>query len=107
MGTRRTQSVAYFSAAADLLCNNKVYHAYFMRVNVAVIKCLKDSRTGILIQRSLQIPHMDVCLRVCVYGRLWGKGLTLSCPEKEVELTHVRGQNRGRLFMRTSCNGGQ
>lgn len=80
MGTRRTQSVAYFSAAADadLLCNNKVYHAYFMRVNVAVIKCLKDSRTGILIHRSLQIPHMDV------YGRLWGKGLTLSWPEKEV-----------------------
>lgn len=68
MGTSRTQSVAYFSAAADadLLCNNKVYHAYFMRVNVAVIKCLKDSRTGILIHRSLQIPHMDVCLCVCV-----------------------------------------
>lgn len=64
MGTSRTQSVAYFSAAADadLLCNNKVYHAYFMRVNVAVIKCLKDSRTGILIHRSLQIPHMDVCV---------------------------------------------
>lgn len=30
-----------------------------MRVNVAVIKCLKDSGTGIL--RSLQIPHMDEC----------------------------------------------
>lgn len=68
MGTSRTQSVAYFSAAADadLLCNNKVYHAYFMRVNVAVIKCLKDSRTGILIHRSLQIPHMDVCVCVCM-----------------------------------------
>lgn len=68
MGTSRTQSVAYFSAAADadLLCDNKVYHAYFMRVNVAVIKCLKDSRTGILIHRSLQIPHMDVCVCLCV-----------------------------------------
>lgn len=82
MGTSRTQSVTYFSAAADadLLCNNKVYHAYFMRVNVAVIKCLKDSRTGILIHRSLQIPHMDVC--VCeweivgqrTYPLLPGKG---------------------------------